>query len=166
MAHPTAYESNAPDVVFEAYPDETVLIHFPTGCYYSLDVVGQQLWEALSQGVAVGDVVEWARSYYAGDSEKIGEVVVGFANALAEEKLLRPVEAPLPPEGGSLLPAVAAKGERPLFVPPLLSRFRDMQEMLLFDPVHEVTEAGWPRVEAPQLQPDEFGRWPRPDDDA
>jgi hypothetical protein len=165
MAHPVAYESNAPDVVFEAYPEETVLIYFPTGCYYSLDVVGQQLWEALSQGVAVDDVVQWARDYYSCEAETIGEVVVGFAHALAEEKLLRPLEAPLAPAGGSSLPAVAAE-ERPVFVPPVLSRFRDMQEMLLFDPVHEVTEAGWPRVEAPQLEPDEFGEWPRPEEDA
>lgn len=164
MTGSPAFESNTPDVVFEAYPDETVLIHFPTGHYYSLDSVGQQLWEALCTGVAVDDVVLWAQSYYSGDPETIGAVVVGFAQALAKEKLLRRLDAPIAAENASL-PELATEGERPRFVSPNLSRFGDMQQMLLFDPVHEVTEAGWPQVRAPRLQPDELGEWPRPDDD-
>ena len=163
MARPPAFESNAPDVAFETYPDETVLIHFPSGHYYSLDALGQQLWEPLSRGVAVDDVVEWARRYYEGDPEAIANVVVGFAHALADEMLLRPLASPT--EAGAPLPLTAANGDRPRFLPPNLSRFNDMQEMLLFDPVHEVTEAGWPQVQAPELRPDEFGEWPRPDED-
>jgi hypothetical protein len=30
------------------------------------------------------------------------------------------------------------------FVEPALNKYTDMQELLLLDPVHEVSEAGWP----------------------
>ena len=30
------------------------------------------------------------------------------------------------------------------FQPPVLQKFRDMQDLLLMDPIHDVDEAGWP----------------------
>ena len=35
-------------------------------------------------------------------------------------------------------------GTAPAFVTPELHKFTDMQELLLVDPIHEVTEEGWP----------------------
>ena len=31
-----------------------------------------------------------------------------------------------------------------LFEPPLISKYSDMQELLILDPIHDVSDAGWP----------------------
>ena len=36
--------------------------------------------------------------------------------------------------------------ERPVFKPPLLKRYTDMQELLILDPIHEVDDTGWPAI--------------------
>ena len=41
-------------------------------------------------------------------------------------------------------PVPMASGGLPPFEPPTLSKYKDMQDMLLLDPVHDVEEAGWP----------------------
>jgi len=41
---------------------------------------------------------------------------------------------------------VITSAERPPFTKPELHKFTDMQDLLLFDPIHEVDESGWPNV--------------------
>jgi hypothetical protein len=51
-------------------------------------------------------------------------------------------EAPAAGRNGAEVPSPASR--RP-FDEPLVERFTDMQNLLLLDPIHEVTEEGWPQ---------------------
>ena len=42
--------------------------------------------------------------------------------------------------------------ERVPYVPPVLEKFTDMQDLILLDPVHEVSERGWPHAAIPSAE--------------
>ena len=73
------------------------------------------------------------------DLERAVEV---YVEELLVEELLReagPGRAPSEAE-----PAAAPPPVQTPFRTPVLSKFDDMNEMLLLDPVHDVAETGWP----------------------
>jgi hypothetical protein len=156
---------NTPHVVHETIDGETILIHLGTGAYYSLEGVGAHVWGLT---VAVGDegeIVADVQSRYDADLQMVAEAVESLLRRLLEEELLAPAETT---SGGRVggVPAGgdegdAAAGEKPPrsedsasslpaeFVAPVLSKYTDMQEFMLIDPIHDVEEeVGWPHVKA------------------
>ncbi len=164
------FECNAPSVIFERFADETILINLDAGHYYSMDPVGAVIWELVNRALPIDRVVEIVTSRYTVNGDDVGELVHAYVARMRDEGLLRPRrEAP---------PAVVDAGEvsvahGTVFTPPVLAKYVDMEEMLLLDPVHDVTEAGWP---APAPQPAENGTaqieddyvssWPSLDDES
>jgi hypothetical protein len=159
---------NAPHVVHETIDGETILIHLGTGAYYSLEGVGAHVW---GLAVAVGDereIVADVQSRYDADPQLVAGGVESLLRRLLEEELLAAAEttsdgrAGGAPAGGEADDAAA--GEEPPrpadsassasslpteFVAPVLSKYTDMQEFMLIDPIHDVEEeAGWPHVKA------------------
>ena len=156
---------NAPHIVHETIDGETILIHLGTGAYYSLEGVGAHVW---GLAVAVGDegeIVADVQLRYDADPQTVAEGVESLLRRLLEEELL--VSAETTSDGAAEdAPAVgeadeAAPGEEPPrpadpasslpteFVAPVLSKYTDMQEFMLIDPIHDVEEeAGWPHVKA------------------
>ena len=131
---------NTPMVIAEIVEDEVVLVNFDSGSYYSLGGSASKVWEALSGGASVDDVVSQMLAHYDGDAEVIAREVTDYLETLESEDL---VVADGTSEAVST-PA-AHRGTEP-FVPPSLERFDDMRDMLLLDPIHEVDEAGWPHT--------------------
>ncbi|HEX2154966.1 MAG TPA: hypothetical protein VHL52_13445, partial [Acidimicrobiia bacterium] len=41
------------------------------------------------------------------------------------------------------------------FEPPVLEEFDEMKEMLLYDPIHDVDETGWPNLPEPSIRHNE-----------
>jgi Coenzyme PQQ synthesis protein D (PqqD) len=148
MTQERTYECNSPDVVFENFGDETVIINLRTGHYYSLDPVGMALWDLISRSVPIGEVAERAAARYKGDAGVIAASVDEFTSRLAAEGLIR-----LAPPGRDAagIARPAELGEPSPFTSPVVSRYEDMAEMLLLDPIHDVTDRGWPSLatEAP-----------------
>jgi hypothetical protein len=61
---------------------------------------------------------------------------------LQEENLIVPVDA-----AGEAVDVASSdtNPDKPLFNPPSLNKYSDMQELLLLDPIHDVDDAGWPK---------------------
>lgn len=156
---------NAPHIVHETIDGETILIHLGTGAYYSLEGVGAHVWgRALAVG-EVGEIVADVQARYDTDPQTVAEGVESLLRRLLEEELLVSAETTGDGAAGDA-PAVGetdegAPGEEPPrpadsasslsveFVAPLLSKYTDMQEFMLIDPIHDVEEeAGWPHVKA------------------
>src|SRR5271154_5211064 len=74
MTSNRSFECNAPDVVFEHFGDEIVLLNLQSGNYYSLDPIGMFYWEFLSQGVPSGEIAAHIRGFY---TDKAGEGRIG-----------------------------------------------------------------------------------------
>lgn len=144
------FKVNRPQVILEAFEDEVVVVNLETGVYYSLVGSAAELWELISQGRSIAEIVEVVASRHRMDCSSLQPIVERFIWELIEEQLVSPSDAtaaePTSP-CESPAPAVGAA-----FVAPSLEKFTDMTDLIMLDPIHEVDETGWPapkRAQAP-----------------
>lgn len=132
----TYYRTDVRDAASELFERELVIANYGSGIYYSLSETATLIWQGLRHGLSVAQVAAWLEQHFAG-TPTIADEVRAFADRLLAEGLVIEVEAPV--ELGEL-PAIAAS----TWTEPRLERFDDLQELLLLDPVHDVSEPGWP----------------------
>jgi len=134
------YRINAPRVIFENIDGELILVHMERGTYYSTDEVGAVLWNLIEAGCTAGEMCDALQAQYGAGSEEIAAAVSAFLTRLADEDLVSPQSV----SGERVAPRrLSPSGIRP-FRPPVLQSYRDMQDMLSLDPIHDVEAAGWP----------------------
>ena len=136
-------------MVFEHFGDEVILLNLQSGRYYSLDPIGMLYWEYLSQGVPPRDITTHIGGIYGNriDISRVDADLEALVSEFQSENLVRTSATSRSladvPQPKTALPDEYAR--------PVLSKFDDVAEMLLLDPVHDVTEAGWPN-QAPAEQ--------------
>jgi len=123
-----AYRIRAPQVVHESVAGEVVAIDFATGSYFSLRGPAEGVWAALS-GTEPRAVDSLAGA--AGDAADAVQLAT-FLDHLVELGLLERTGAP----------AGNGHGTGDLVV----EHFTDMEDLILLDPVHDVSDAGWPNT--------------------
>ena len=137
------FRINAPDVINEVIDGEAIILHLGTGRYYSARGCGAQLWSWLSTSVPVSVAVELLERTYDADRSAIERAVDEFIAQLEEGGLL--VEASGPAAEASDI--AIGNGTKLPFEPPAVECYTDLQDLLLLDPVHEVSaEKGWPHA--------------------
>lgn len=164
----TTFTIDRDRVMYETLDDETIVIDLSTGTYYSIGGCGVELWAAVVEGTPLGTLVERMEGRFpdvAGLSTMVEEWVAGLGReglvqiaGPTEAVPARVPEIPEKPERQAT-PTTPGAAQRqyvpdPLegaspgrFRPPVLSRYTDMQALLLLDPVHEVDAgAGWPNA--------------------
>ena len=134
---------NPEDVVHETVDGEVILIALQTGCYYSLEGSGADVWGALLSGRHPAEIASELEARYAAEPGAIQDAVSRLVDRLVDERLV------FPHEGNGAVAETNGAGPRaasdaPAFPPPVLHKFTDMQDFLLVDPIHDVSEAGWP----------------------
>jgi hypothetical protein len=145
FAPPTA------DVVFEAFPDETIAVNLETGRYFSLDPIGAETLELLTSGRELGATIEHLAVRYDADPVGVELAVVDFTRRSLAEGLL---QAACERSSADACPVPEAAGIA--FSPPTLIIYSDMEDLLLLDPIHEVDATGWP-VRADSVDSDRAG---------
>lgn len=129
-------------VVHETLDGETLLIHLPSGTYFNLTGWGAHIWALLVEGHALGDILAGLTDRAALSPAQVAVVRIFIEGLVAETLLcIDTGAAPAKPDieaspTWQLLPAE--------YRPPELTRYEDMQHMLLLDPIHDATAAGWP----------------------
>ena len=122
-------------VAFEDVDGEIIAIDFASGAYFSLQKTAAEIWRYLIAGA--GPVaIEAAAANAAGDAAAARQAVRGFVDRLIDTRLLAAGTVPAEP-----IDVFFAD-----FEAPLLEQFEDMAELIQLDPIHEVTEAGWPHM--------------------
>jgi coenzyme PQQ synthesis protein D (PqqD) len=134
------FRVNSPRVIFENIDGELILVHMERGAYYTTDEVGAELWGLIEARCNVSDMCDVLRSRYDADAEMIEHAVAAFLGRLAEEDLVSNGDE----AGVGTRPDCAPSEPKRPFRPPVLQAFRDMQDMLSLDPIHDVEAAGWP----------------------
>jgi len=127
------FSASGPEVIFENFGDEMVVANLASGFFYSLDGSGADIWNALVAGHTGRQVATASGADVAGVAE-----IARFIAELRNEGLLTEMASLAKPE----LVSVAA------FASPSMQRFDDLQGLLLVDPIHEASPAGWPFVQA------------------
>lgn len=135
-----SFELAGPDIIWEAFEDEVVVVNLDSGCYYALDPVGGAIFDMLATGIAIPEIVGAIAARYEGERDAMGTEIAAFTQKLRDAALLRERSNDAPVE----YEANDAPAEKSPFQPPQLRVFTDMQDLLLIDPIHEVDEMGWP----------------------
>lgn len=129
----TPYRVNTPSVAAEDLDEEIVAVSFESGRYYSMRATAAAIWRLIDSGLDVSSMV----AHFDGDEGEIRAALDDFVRRLVEHGLI--VES----VAGAPRPSVPG---RQRFELPILEEFDEMKEMLLYDPIHDVDETGWPHV--------------------
>jgi hypothetical protein len=147
MSQP-CFRVNAPSVIFERFDDELVAIHMDKGTYHSMGGSAADAFLLLADEATPGELADALSNRYAGTPEQISAALAPFLEQLQSEQLIVPVETRKQRD-----PLRIAGDESGLpFGTPNLQAFRDLEGLLLLDPVHEVGDEGWPPPAEPQAQ--------------
>ena len=133
----------SPDVMHEAIDGEVIVINLVSGNYYSLRGSGADVWALIHEPASRAEVVEALASRYDSAQSDLDQAVSSFVDELREEGLVADVadDAPLRADALALL---TEDGQKQAFQAPKLEKYTDLQDLVLLDPVHQVTETGWP----------------------
>jgi hypothetical protein len=128
------FSASSPEVIFENFGDEMVIANLESGFFYSLEGSGADIWNALIAGHTGRQVAAASGADIEGTAE-----IARFIAELLSEGLLAEM-------AGLAKPDPVAVGA---FTSPSMQKFDDLQGLLLVDPIHEASPAGWPFVQAP-----------------
>ncbi len=145
MATTRSYKINIPRITSQTIDDEVIIIDLQNGNYYSLTQAGAGVWSGIEDNRFSDEIAAGVAARYGGEPEIIKNSIEQFLDTLLSEELIVVNESREIDDFAAALPAAASNG-LPLFAPPSLQKYTDMQDLLLLDPIHEVDETGWPML--------------------
>jgi Coenzyme PQQ synthesis protein D (PqqD) len=78
----------APDVMFRAVGDESVLLHLKSETYLGLDPVGTRMWTALTESESMQSAYEVLLGEYEVDGQRLRQDLEDFVGKLVENDLV------------------------------------------------------------------------------
>jgi hypothetical protein len=135
-------------VIHQEFDGEVVVIDLASGNYFSLPDSAGVLWRQMVQGPCTAQsLIATLVGKYDVEQARAAEDVLAFLADLERDGLaVRSTGAAHAPAS---VPADTAQSARAPYSAPKATAFRDLQELFLLDPVHEVDpSAGWPHVAA------------------
>ena len=142
MSSERYFRINTPKIVSETIEGEVIIINFDSGNYYSSDDLGCEVWSLIEQRHSIEDILTTINNRYTSNTFDLNDTVQAFISELQQEQLI----VPTPDGSTSVADLSESSPKQAVSAPPKLNKFKDMQELLLLDPVHDVDSAGWPRV--------------------
>jgi hypothetical protein len=135
------YTVNEMKVISELLDGETIIINLENGNYYSMNETGSIIWNTLANNHTLGAILEHLSSRFSAPKEELEKELGNIVSFLEQEELI--MECVADPE---TLHEVSLQtfSEKNDFIIPVIQKYEDMQDMLLADPIHDVTDSGWP----------------------
>lgn len=124
----------------ERLDGEVIIINLQTGLYFSLSGSAADLWSLADDGLPVEQWISALDGQFS--SPVMSEDIEGFLGTLMDNGLVEILESSDPMPGRSIdLPDDYARGA---WTGPVLEVFEDLQDLILVDPIHDVSDDGWP----------------------
>ena len=134
---------SGPNIVHEVIEGEVVIVNMNNGFYFSSEKLGCLVWRLVESGASFGEILDILATHYPGKRSDIEQSVGKMISELDAEGLVVSLDGS--PAGE--LPIGLFDGiEGSEFVAPVLHKHKDMQDLLLVDPIHEVEDSGWPNT--------------------
>lgn len=140
MAKDRSFSVASNNVHSQKFDDEIIILDTKSGVYFSLRTSAVDIWSGIEAGASRDAIAATLIARYNADSEVIGAAVDRCLADLLKDGLIREVSLT-----GPVASATDVSGSRLPFIEPSIERFTDMQNLLLLDPVHEVSDEGWPQ---------------------
>ena len=128
-------------VSHERLQDEVIIINLASGAYLSGSGPAADLWTLVAGGASIDETVAVLAQAYAADPCAIRDDVAASVRTLVERTILIEVTGGAPAEG-----LVLPEATRGAWAKPGFDEYTDMWDLLQFDPIHDVGEAGWPHA--------------------
>ena len=130
-------------VASEIIDGEAIIMQLRTGHYFSARNTGAVIWSLFTRGVHLPTVSRLMADATGAPIDEVEARVSDFA-ADAERHMLGAVEE-VADEAAGIPPQITTIAVPAHWVTPVLEVFSGMQDLLLLDPIHDVSEeAGWP----------------------
>jgi hypothetical protein len=135
------FRINSPSVIYEQFGDELVAIHLGKGTYHGMTGSATDVFMLLSEEATLGELADALAAKYGVAPGEIADTLAPFLEQLQNEQLIVPVET--------------RKSRDPLRLAgnggtaPSLEAFKDLEGLLLLDPIHEIGDEGWPPPSQP-----------------
>jgi hypothetical protein len=135
------FRVNTPAVVAEIIDGEAVIMNLKSGNYFSTENIGSVVWQWIEDGLTYRQMLDLMNKRFTAEREQVEPAFASFLSDLLSHELVREEAG----EGA----LVAAPSPSPLenlpgFSAPVLNVYADMKDLLLIDPIHDVSEVGWP----------------------
>jgi hypothetical protein len=129
-----AYVQNSESVTSETFDDDTVLINFLTGAYFSLRGSAPAIWSSMQTPISLDKIVEAVPE----DATGARAAIERMLEVLVAEDCVRKIQV-----DESEMGQICSMNVPYEF--PKIEVFRDLAELISIDPVHEVDDDdGWP----------------------
>lgn len=128
-------------VSHERLQDEVIIINVATGSYFSGSGTAADLWTLLAGGASFDEMVAILAAAYGTDAASITGDLEACIAGLIESAVISVGEG-APAAAAGKLPDF----QRPSWSPPMFDEYTDMWDLLQADPIHDVSETGWPYV--------------------
>lgn len=140
------------EVVSQVIDDEAIIINMNTGCYYSLNKTGAEIWDCIGQVSTVAEIVGMLQCRYDCEATDVTDQVEKLLVELEAEQLIEQLEEERPQKlSRSVDQPVSREDEQGTLAPfetPRFEKHSDMREFLLVDPIHQVDDRGWPHKDS------------------
>ena len=136
---------NNSDILFEDFDDEIVAINLKSGYYYSINGSGILIWELLTKSFSPRQIIKIHTNAFPGTDAEFEQSIKDFITELESEGIL--VQSGEEDEDAEISEDFVQKIKlKNKIIPklPVFEKYTDQQELLLLDPIHEVSDIGWP----------------------
>jgi hypothetical protein len=127
----------------EVLDGEAVIVDFTTGRYHAAAGVAATVWEAMKQGQEINEIMIEVRSSYTDVPDDAESSVLAFIDSVVDAGLAKQANTDVAPTSSSEQRASTVPTP---WIVPLLESHNDLADLMLIDPVHDVTARGWPNV--------------------
>ncbi len=137
------YRIASPQITSEIVDGEVMIINLKNGHYFNLNGSCIEIWGLVQDGASRDKILSRLSQSYSADREALAAELDRLLAELQKEELIALFPGEDPPAQAASAPAAPLP-----FVAPVLTKYSDMQELLLLDPIHDVDDAGWPQAKA------------------
>lgn len=128
-------------VSFERLQDEVIIINVATGSYFSGSGTAADVWTLIAAGASFDEIVATLAAAYGTDDAGIRGDLEACIARLQDHAVIS-VGEPATAAATAALPEM----QRASWSPPVFDEYTDMWDLLQADPIHDVSETGWPYV--------------------
>lgn len=136
----TGWHCATPRVVAESIDNEVIAVDLQAGVYHTITGAGTIIWKALNDGYTREQIIQQLLSHYDTTAATVEQEVDDLIGKLVDYDLIR--------AGQQISPAPNVASAEPKtkerFAPSEVVVYRDMEDVLKLDPVHDFEEYGWP----------------------
>jgi hypothetical protein len=135
---------NSAAIASEVFDEETVVINFEKGTYFSMRGSASAIWSLLKAPTSIAAIMHELQPQQKAHADFEATLTQFIDQLLDQDLLIRSVDTPVRPHLPNHLMDKLAH-------PPNLEVYSDLAELIAMDPVHEIdTFSGWPHRPPPE----------------